>query len=40
MVLAVEKKLNNRPRKTLNYRTPIEELMRLTGVNQEKLCFS
>jgi len=30
-VLAVEKKLNNRPRKTLGYRTPNEEFLRLTG---------
>lgn len=32
-VLAVEKKLNNRPRKTLGYRTPSEEFLRLTGIN-------
>jgi IS30 family transposase len=39
-VFAVEKKLNNRPRKTLNYRTPNEEFIRLTGANPEKLCIS
>ena len=32
-VLVVEKKLNNRPRKTLGYRTPNEEFLRLTGVD-------
>lgn len=32
-VLAVERKLNNRPRKTLGYRTPYEEFFRLTGVD-------
>ena len=32
-VLEVEQKLNNRPRKTLGYRTPIEEFLRLTGVD-------
>jgi len=32
-VLDVEKKLNNRPRKTLGYRTPSEEFLRLTKVN-------
>ncbi len=32
-VLAVGKKLNNRPRKTLRYRTPSEEFLRLTGVD-------
>ena len=32
-VLEVEQKLNNRPRKTLGYRTPSEEFLRLTGVN-------
>ena len=32
-VLAVENKLNNRPRKTLGYRTPNEEFLRLTGLN-------
>ena len=32
-VLAVEKKLNNRPRKTLGYKTPREEFLRLTGVD-------
>ncbi|MCL5436411.1 MAG: IS30 family transposase, partial [Candidatus Dependentiae bacterium] len=30
-VLEVEKKLNNRPRKALGFRTPAEELLRLTG---------
>lgn len=30
-VLEVEKKLNNRPRKTLGFRTPAEEFLRLTG---------
>lgn len=32
-VLEVEKKLNNRPRKTLNFRTPNEEFLRLTGID-------
>lgn len=32
-VLAVEQKLNNRPRKSLGYRTPNEEFLRLTGVD-------
>ncbi len=32
-VLDVEKKLNNRPRKTLGYRTPSEEFLRLTKVD-------
>lgn len=32
-VLAVEKKLNDRPRKTLGYKTPNEELLHLTGIN-------
>lgn len=30
-VFEVEKKLNNRPRKTLGFRTPSEEFLRLTG---------
>jgi transposase, IS30 family len=30
-VLKIEKKLNNRPRKTLGYSTPNEEFLRLTG---------
>lgn len=32
-VLEVEKKLNNRPRKTLDFRTPNEEFLRLTGID-------
>lgn len=32
-VLDVEKKLNNRPRKTLGFRTPSEEFLRITGVD-------
>lgn len=32
-VFTVERKLNNRPRKTLGYRTPNEEFLRLTGVD-------
>lgn len=32
-VLEVEKKLNNRPRKTLSFRTPNEEFLRLTGID-------
>lgn len=32
-ILEVEQKLNNRPRKTLGYRTPSEEFLRLTGVD-------
>lgn len=32
-VLAVEDKLNNRPRKTLGYKTPNEEFLHLTGIN-------
>ena len=31
-VLEVEAKLNNRPRKTLGYQTPLEEFLRLTGM--------
>ena len=32
-VLRVENKLNNRPRKTLGYRTPTEEFLRFTGLD-------
>ena len=32
-VLAVEQKLNDRPRKTLGYKTPNEEFLHLTGIN-------
>ena len=32
-VLKVERKLNNRPRKTLNFMSPNEEFLRLTGVD-------
>lgn len=32
-VLEVENKLNNRPRKTLNFNTPNEEFLRLTGID-------
>ena len=30
-IFVVQQKLNNRPRKTLNYLTPNEEFLRLTG---------
>lgn len=32
-LLKVQQKLNNRPRKTLNYQTPNEEFLRLTGID-------